>query len=115
MTNSAGRWATSCCDCSATGYANPYGRPTSSHATGGTSSWWWRGQRTTGIWKGSLSASSAPSNTHELAAAPSGLSASAGLAHPYPADTPETILARADTAMFTAKIHGDGLPHVMST
>jgi diguanylate cyclase (GGDEF)-like protein/PAS domain S-box-containing protein len=42
------------------------------------------------------------------------LSASAGLARPYPQDTPDTILARADTAMFTAKIHGDGLPHVMS-
>jgi len=43
------------------------------------------------------------------------LSASVGLARPYPDDTPETILARADTAMFTAKIHGDGLPHVMSS
>jgi diguanylate cyclase (GGDEF)-like protein/PAS domain S-box-containing protein len=43
------------------------------------------------------------------------LSASVGLARPYPEDTPETILARADTAMFTAKIHGDGLPHVMSS
>jgi len=42
------------------------------------------------------------------------LSASVGLARPYPCDTPETILARADTAMFTAKVHGDGLPHVMS-
>ncbi len=31
---------------------------------------------------------------------------------PIPHDTPETILARADTAMFTAKVHGDGLPHV---
>jgi len=51
----------------------------------------------------------------ELAGGSIRLSASAGLAHPYPADTPETILARADTAMFTAKIHGDGLPHVMST
>jgi diguanylate cyclase (GGDEF)-like protein/PAS domain S-box-containing protein len=40
------------------------------------------------------------------------LSASVGLAHPYPDDTPETILARADTAMFTAKVHGDGLPHL---
>jgi diguanylate cyclase (GGDEF)-like protein/PAS domain S-box-containing protein len=43
------------------------------------------------------------------------LSASVGLARPYPNDTPETILARADTAMFTAKCHGDGLPHVMSS
>ncbi|HEY5251208.1 MAG TPA: sensor domain-containing diguanylate cyclase [Acidimicrobiales bacterium] len=42
------------------------------------------------------------------------LSASVGLAHPYPEDTPDTILARADTAMFTAKVHGDGLPHVLS-
>jgi diguanylate cyclase (GGDEF)-like protein/PAS domain S-box-containing protein len=42
------------------------------------------------------------------------LSASVGLARPYPDDTPETILARADTAMFTAKCHGDGLPHVMN-
>jgi diguanylate cyclase (GGDEF)-like protein len=43
------------------------------------------------------------------------LSASVGLAHPYPDDTPESILARADMAMFTAKIHGDGLPHAMSS
>jgi diguanylate cyclase (GGDEF)-like protein/PAS domain S-box-containing protein len=42
------------------------------------------------------------------------LSASVGLAHPYPNDTPETILARADTAMYTAKIHGDGLSHVLA-
>jgi diguanylate cyclase (GGDEF)-like protein/PAS domain S-box-containing protein len=42
------------------------------------------------------------------------LSASVGLAHPYPDDTPDTILARADTAMSTAKVHGDGLPHVLS-
>jgi diguanylate cyclase (GGDEF)-like protein/PAS domain S-box-containing protein len=42
------------------------------------------------------------------------LSASVGLAHPYPDDTPDTILARADTAMFTAKVHGDGLPHVVN-
>jgi len=42
------------------------------------------------------------------------LSASVGLAHPYPQDTPETILARADTAMYTAKIHGDGLSHVLA-
>ncbi len=42
------------------------------------------------------------------------LSASVGLARPYPDDTPETILARADTAMFTAKIHGDGLPHAVN-
>jgi diguanylate cyclase (GGDEF)-like protein/PAS domain S-box-containing protein len=50
----------------------------------------------------------------ELAGGSIRLSASAGLAHPYPHDTPDTILARADTAMFTAKIYGDGLPHVMS-
>jgi diguanylate cyclase (GGDEF)-like protein/PAS domain S-box-containing protein len=50
----------------------------------------------------------------ELSVGSISLSASVGLAHPYPDDTPETILARADTAMFTAKIHGDGLPHVMS-
>jgi diguanylate cyclase (GGDEF)-like protein/PAS domain S-box-containing protein len=43
------------------------------------------------------------------------LSASVGLAHPYPDDTPDTILARADTAMFTAKVHGDGLPHVVNS
>jgi diguanylate cyclase (GGDEF)-like protein/PAS domain S-box-containing protein len=43
------------------------------------------------------------------------LSASVGLAHPYPDDTPESILARADMAMITAKIHGDGLPHAMSS
>jgi diguanylate cyclase (GGDEF)-like protein/PAS domain S-box-containing protein len=43
------------------------------------------------------------------------LSASVGLAHPYPEDTPDTILARADTAMFTAKVHGDGLPHVVNS
>jgi diguanylate cyclase (GGDEF)-like protein/PAS domain S-box-containing protein len=42
------------------------------------------------------------------------LSASVGLARPYPDDTPETILARADTAMYTAKIH-DGLPHLQPT
>jgi diguanylate cyclase (GGDEF)-like protein len=43
------------------------------------------------------------------------LSASVGLAHPYPEDTPDSILARADTAMFTAKVHGDGLPHVVNS
>jgi diguanylate cyclase (GGDEF)-like protein/PAS domain S-box-containing protein len=43
------------------------------------------------------------------------LSASVGLAHPYPDDTPDSILARADTAMFTAKVHGDGLPHVVNS
>jgi diguanylate cyclase (GGDEF)-like protein/PAS domain S-box-containing protein len=42
------------------------------------------------------------------------LSASVGLAHPYPHDTPETILDRADTAMYTAKCHGDGLSHVLT-
>jgi len=48
----------------------------------------------------------------ELSVGSISLSASVGLAHPYPEDTPESILARADTAMFTAKVHGDGLPHV---
>jgi diguanylate cyclase (GGDEF)-like protein/PAS domain S-box-containing protein len=42
------------------------------------------------------------------------LTASVGLARPYPDDTPETILARADTAMYTAKIH-DGLPHLQAS
>ena len=43
------------------------------------------------------------------------LSASVGLARPYPQDTPETILARADTAMYTAKIHSEGLSQVLTT
>ncbi|MGH9017432.1 MAG: diguanylate cyclase domain-containing protein [Acidimicrobiales bacterium] len=51
----------------------------------------------------------------ELAGGSIRLSASAGLAHPYSDDTPDTILARADTAMSTAKIHGDGMPHAMSS
>jgi diguanylate cyclase (GGDEF)-like protein/PAS domain S-box-containing protein len=42
------------------------------------------------------------------------LSASVGLARPYPQDTPETILARADTAMYTAKIHSEGLSQVVT-
>jgi diguanylate cyclase (GGDEF)-like protein/PAS domain S-box-containing protein len=51
----------------------------------------------------------------ELSVGSISLSASVGLAHPYPDDTPETILIRADTAMFTAKVHGDGLPHALSS
>lgn len=43
------------------------------------------------------------------------LSASVGVAHPYPDDTPESILARADTAMYTAKLHGDGVPRVLTS
>jgi predicted signal transduction protein with EAL and GGDEF domain len=35
------------------------------------------------------------------------------VAHPYPNDTPETILDRADTAMYTAKVHGDGVPRLL--
>jgi diguanylate cyclase (GGDEF)-like protein len=50
-----------------------------------------------------------------LSAGSISLSASVGLAHPYPQDTPESILVRADTAMFTAKVHGDGLPHAMNS
>ena len=50
----------------------------------------------------------------ELSVGSISLSASVGLAHPYPNDTPDTILARADTSMLTAKIHGDGLPHVVA-
>jgi diguanylate cyclase (GGDEF)-like protein/PAS domain S-box-containing protein len=42
------------------------------------------------------------------------LSASVGVAHPYPDDTPETILARADMAMYTAKVHGDGVPRILA-
>ncbi|HXQ76062.1 MAG TPA: sensor domain-containing diguanylate cyclase [Acidimicrobiales bacterium] len=51
----------------------------------------------------------------ELSVGSISLSASVGLAHPYPQDTPETILLRADTAMFTAKVHGDGLPHALTS
>jgi diguanylate cyclase (GGDEF)-like protein/PAS domain S-box-containing protein len=51
----------------------------------------------------------------ELSVGSISLSASVGLAHPYPEDTPETILIRADTAMFTAKVHGDGLPHALTS
>jgi len=43
------------------------------------------------------------------------LSASVGVAHPYPDDTPESILARADTAMYTAKLHGDGVPRLLAS
>jgi diguanylate cyclase (GGDEF)-like protein/PAS domain S-box-containing protein len=43
------------------------------------------------------------------------LSASVGLARPYPEDSPESILARAETAMDTAKVHGDGLPHMLAS
>ena len=50
----------------------------------------------------------------ELSIGSISLSASVGLAHPYPDDTPEIILARADTAMVTARVHGDGLPHALS-
>jgi len=37
------------------------------------------------------------------------LQASVGLAHPWPDDTPTTLLARADAAMYIAKRHGNGL------
>jgi diguanylate cyclase (GGDEF)-like protein len=50
----------------------------------------------------------------ELAVGSISLSASVGMAHPYPDDTPEIILARAATAMVTARVHGDGLPHALS-
>ncbi len=50
----------------------------------------------------------------ELSVGSISLSASVGLAHPHPQDTPETILIRADTGMFTAKVHGDGLPHALT-
>lgn len=43
------------------------------------------------------------------------LSASVGVAHPCAEDTPTSILARADTAMDTAKMHGDGFPRVLSS
>jgi diguanylate cyclase (GGDEF)-like protein/PAS domain S-box-containing protein len=51
----------------------------------------------------------------ELSVGSISLSASVGLAHPYPQDTPESILSRADTAMFTAKVHGDGHHHAVAS
>jgi diguanylate cyclase (GGDEF)-like protein/PAS domain S-box-containing protein len=43
------------------------------------------------------------------------LSVSVGVAHPFPKDTPDSILTRADTSMYTAKLHGDGLPHLLNS
>ena len=93
----------------ASGSSRRCARATSSPATAVTSSWWWPAIRDLEKLR-ALAARLAEGIERpiDLSEGSFRLSASVGLAHPYPDDTPETILARADTAMYMAKQHGEG-------